>query len=350
MTGVGVRADFMVTRDGFTVDVSFEIPAGQTIALLGPNGSGKSTVVEVLSGLLPIDRGRITMGIDVVDDPAEGHFVAPEARNIGVLFQDGLLFPHLSVEQNIGFGPASRGSPDPGAVGRWIETLGLTDVARRRPEAISGGQAQRVALARALINEPDILLLDEPMSALDVTSKAGMRRLLRQHLDAFAGARLLITHHPREAFLLADRIHILEQGRITQSGTAHQIQMRPRTRYAADLAGVNLLTGEAHVGAVKIGDLELRVADRGVGGQVLVTLRPQAIALHRERPEGSPRNVWATSIEEMEEAGGRVRVGLGAPLPVTAEITSESRLSLGFEVGAEVWVSVKATEIGVEPA
>lgn len=350
MTVSGMEADFTLSRDGFTVDIDLNLTAGRTTALLGPNGAGKSTVVAALSGLIPINSGRISICGVVVDDPAHGIFEPPESRNVGVVFQDGLLFPNLSVEKNIGFGPSSSGDIDRAAVGHWIETLGLAEIARRRPVQISGGQAQRVALARALVTEPDVLLLDEPLSALDVTAKTEMRSLLKRHLDAFTGPRLLITHQPREAFLLADYIYILERGRITQSGTAHEIQMRPRTGYAADLAGINLLTGVADDGVVTIGDMMLRIADTGLDGDVMVTVRPQAIALHRDRPGGSPRNVWETRVEEVEEAGGRVRVGLGPPLPIAAEITSEARLNLSLDIGDDVWVSIKATEIGVESA
>lgn len=350
MTAPGVEAVFTVARDDFPIDLAIDLPAGRTTALVGPNGAGKSTVVAVLAGLIPIDQGRISIGGKIVDDPAEGRFVPSEVRNVGVVFQDGLLFPHMSVEKNIAFGPASSGDPDPTAVRQWIENLGLGEVATRKPAEISGGQAQRVALARALINEPDLLLLDEPLSALDVTSKVEMRSLLKRHMDAFGGPRLLITHDPGEAFLLADVVHILERGRITQSGTAHEIQMAPRTPYAADFAGINLISGTAEKGEVTIGELVLRLADSGIGGPVLVTVRPQAISLHRDRPGGSPRNVWRTRIEEIEEVGDRVRVGLGAPLPLAAEVTSDARLKLGFEAGEGVWVSIKATEIGVEPA
>jgi len=349
MTGSGVLAEFAVARDDFVVEVALDLSAGQTTAILGPNGAGKSTVVAALSGLIPIDRGRISISGNVVDDPADGRFVAAEARKVGVVFQDGLLFPHMSVEKNIAFGPASKGDPDDSEVSRWIDLLGLTGVAHRRPGEISGGEAQRVALARALINDPDLLLLDEPLSALDVTAKVETRRLLRRHLDAFRGPRVLITHDPQEAFLLADRIHVLEAGRITQSGTAGEIQMRPRTSYAADLAGINLLSGTAAGGRASIDEVALRIADSEVEGEVLMTVRPQAIALHLDRPGGSPRNIWETTIVELEESNDRFRVGLGKPLPLTAEVTSQARRNLGLSVGDQVWVSIKATEIGVEP-
>ena len=226
-------------------------PLEQTVALLGPNGAGKSTAVAALAGLVPIDSGTIALAGTVLDDPGGGVLVPPEARSVGVVFQDYLLFPHLSVIENVAFGLRSRGVVHDAALaraGEWLERLGVADQARSKPGTLSGGQAQRVALARALVTEPELLLLDEPLSALDVTTRVQLRRVLAEHLEGFAGPRLLITHDPTEAFLLADLIHIIEDGAITQTGTADDIRLRPRTTYAADLAGANLFLGVAHDG------------------------------------------------------------------------------------------------------
>jgi molybdate transport system ATP-binding protein len=237
----GLEATLDVRRsDSFRLDMGISVAPGRTAALLGPNGAGKSTVVAALAGILPLDAGRIELGDAVLDDPAGGVFVAAEDRSVGVVFQDYLLFPHLSVLENIAFGPRSRGLARSRARDRateWIERLELGGLQERRPRDLSGGQAQRVALARTLATEPDLLLLDEPLAALDVTTRSEVRWVLAEHLQAFDGPRLLITHDPQEAFLLADEIHVLEDGRVTQAGTADDIRLRPRTRYAADRSG-----------------------------------------------------------------------------------------------------------------
>lgn len=348
---VGLDARLEVHRGtGFSLVLSLAIPTGKTVALLGPNGAGKSTAVEAISGLLPISKGRIALGGKVVDDPSAGIFVPAEQRRIGVVFQDYLLFPHLSVIQNVAFGLRNRGVPREESLQRaaqWLARLGLSTMSGRRPGELSGGQAQRAALARALVIEPDLLLLDEPLSALDVTTRAGMRRMLAEHLEAFPGPRLLITHDPAEAFLLAEEVHVLEAGRVTQTGTPDEIRIRPRTAYAADLAGSNLIFGTGEGGIVSVEGHQLHVPTQ-VSGEVLVTIRPSAISVHRRRPEGSPRNAWMTKVDLIEPLGERVRLRTGDPMPITVEITAEAASDLDLEAGDEVWVAIKATEIGVE--
>jgi molybdate transport system ATP-binding protein len=352
MSPAGLDARLTVLRsEAFRLDLTLSIPPGRTVALLGPNGAGKSTAVATLAGLLPLDHGRILLAGAVLDDPDHDLFVPPARRKIGVVFQDYLLFPHLTVIENVAFGLRSRriGHDESSArAGVWLERLGLSGLARRRPGELSGGQAQRVALARALVAEPDLLLLDEPLSALDVTTRARLRRTLALHLASFPGPRLLITHDPTEAFLLADEIHVIEHGVVTQAGSADDIRLRPRTSYAADLAGSNLLRGIAAGGQVKTGTHLLHIADTSIEGEVLVTIRPAAISLHRHKPEGSPRNIWSTSVDLIEHLGERVRLRTGPPLPLTVEITREATSALGLSEGARVWVAIKATEIGVE--
>jgi molybdate transport system ATP-binding protein len=227
--------------------------------------------------------------------------------------------------------------------------LGLEDLEQRRPRDLSGGQAQRVALARALVTEPDLLLLDEPLAALDVTTRTELRHTLRGHLDAFIGPRLFITHDPTEAFLLADVIHVIEEGAITQTGTADDIRLRPRSRYVADLAGSNLVEGTATAGSVDVGTATIHIADTALRGPVLLTIHPTAISLHARRPEGSQRNTWRTTVERVEPLGDRVRLRTGAPLPLTVEVTGGSRAELGLEPGAPTWIAFKATEVSVQP-
>jgi molybdate transport system ATP-binding protein len=335
-------------EDGFRLELSLAIPPGRTAALLGPNGAGKSTAVAALAGLLRIDSGRIVLDSKVLDDPSARTFIPASERRIGVVFQGDLLFPHLTVLENISFGLRSKGLRRPEASARaraWLQRLGLEGLDQRRPAALSGGEAQRVALARALVIEPKLLLLDEPLSALDISTRTSMRRVLSRHLRDFAGPRLLITHDPTEAFLLADEIHVLENGVVTQVGSAEDIRMRPRTRYIADLAGANLWAGIAERGRVTIGEHSLQIAESDLEGEVLLVIRPTAIAIHLEEPGGSARNAWPTQVELIEPMGERVRLLTGPPLSLTAEITAAALASLELRVGARIWVSIKATEI-----
>jgi molybdate transport system ATP-binding protein len=333
VTAAGLEAHVAVRRsDAFRLDASVSIPPGTTAALLGPNGSGKSTMVAALAGLLPLQSGSITLDGEVFDDPGAGVFMPPEMRKVGVVFQDLLLFEHLDVIDNVAFGLRSRGAGRGEAASRsglWLERLGVGAMARRKPGDLSGGQAQRVAL--------------------DVAARADLRRTLGEHLSGFAGPRLLITHDPTEAFLLADEIHVIEEGVITQSGTADEIRLQPRTRYAADLAGLNFVKGVARDGAVDAGTHTLRVADRDLEGPVVVTVHPAAISVYSDRPGGSPRNVWQTTVERVEQVGSRVRLLTGPPLPLAVEVTDAARAELRLEPGARVWVALKATEIRVQP-
>ncbi|MCJ7726772.1 MAG: ABC transporter ATP-binding protein, partial [Acidimicrobiia bacterium] len=293
----GLQARIVVARpSGFVLDIAFEVPAGVTVALLGPNGAGKSTAVWSLAGVIPISNGRITLGDRVLDDPSAGIFVPPEERRIGALFQDGLLFPHLDVAANISFAlrarAPSRREADRRAI-EWVDRFGLGDLASRRPGELSGGEAQRVALARALAAEPDLLLLDEPLSSLDAGTRGRVRRMLTEHLAEFNGPRVLITHDAAEASLLADHVVVIEDGAVTQTGTPGELLRAPRTAYAADLAGLNLLSGAAKAGVVAIGGgLTVRIANTAMEGDVLLTIHPRAVAIHPERPAGSPRNTW----------------------------------------------------------
>jgi molybdate transport system ATP-binding protein len=330
--------------------VDLEVADGEVVALLGPNGAGKTTVLRSIAGLIPIDTGRITLDGRVLDEPQTQTFVATAERPIGVVFQDYLLFPRMTALDNVAFGLRARGATKPEArarAGEWLARVGLSDQAHAKPRALSGGQAQRVALARALATDPRVLLLDEPLAALDARSRVHVRAELRRHLASFGGARLLVTHDPVDAVVLADRLVVIEAGRVVQVGTTTEVTRHPRSRYVADLVGVNLLEGKAVDGhTVRLsGGAELVLADPLPGLDVAVALRPQAIALHRDRPEGSPRNCWPATVTDLEADRDRVRVQLDGPLAVAAEVTPAAVAELGLAPGASVWASVKAVDL-----
>ncbi len=335
------------------LDVSIDAPPGEIVAILGPNGAGKTTFLRAVAGLVPIAQGRVSLDGVVLDDAARRIHLPPERRPIGVVFQDYLLFPHLSAIENVAFGLRARGAPGREAHARaasWLDRLGLADQADTRPRALSGGQAQRVALARALAIDPRLLLLDEPLAALDASARGDVRRDLKRHLASFAGIRIVITHDPLEAIALADRLVILERGRVVQTGSPADVTQRPRSRYVADLVGVNLLRGTATGGHVALsGGAKLQSAD-GADGEVFAVVHPRAVALHRARPEGSPRNVWRGRASALDFQGDRVRVRVEGEMPIVAEVTPAAVRALELAEGGEVWVSVKATEITVYPA
>ncbi len=332
------------------LDVDLEVAAGETVAILGPNGAGKTTLLRCLAGLEPVDAGRIALDGVAWDDPGAGVFVVPEQRSVGFGFQDYVLFPHLTARENVAFGLRSRGATRGGARRRadeWLARVGLADVAGAKPAALSGGQAQRVALARALATDPKVLLLDEPLAALDAATRGEVRRDLRNHLGEFPGVRLLVTHDPIDAATLADRLVIIEAGRIVQTGSLAEITVRPRSRYVAELVGVNLLVGVARDREIELEGGGALVAPSAATGAVFAVVRPQAVALHRERPAGSPRNVWPGRVAGVELLGDRVRVRVDGPPALVAEVTPAALHELGLVEGAAVWISVKATEVDV---
>jgi len=331
--------------------VTIEAAGGTTIAIIGPNGAGKTTALRVLAGLVALERGHIRLDGTVLDEPEVRAWLEPEARPIGFVFQDLHLFPHLSVLENVAFGLRCRGARRADARRRaagWLERLGIDGLAGERPGALSGGQAQRVALARALATDPRLLLLDEPLSALDAGTRPSVRRDLAHHLDTFAGVAVVVTHDPVEAMALADHIVVLEGGRVTQVGDAAELRERPRSGYVAEFVGVNLYRGTADGdGLVLANGARIVGGDGSVRGAALAVVHPRAVALHRSRPDGTPRNVWAGTVGHVDPEGGRARVHVDAEVPVTAEVTTSSLAELGLGEGTPVWASVKATEVAV---
>ena len=339
-----------------TLDLCAElnVTPGELVALLGPNGAGKSTVLRCIAGLQPIGAGRIAIDGVTVDDPSSGVFVEPEDRSVGYVFQNYLLFDHMTVLENVAFGLRARRTPKVEARRRareWIERVGLSDYAGQRPGALSGGQAQRVALARAMATDPRLLLLDEPLAALDAGARGAVRRDLRHHLATFEGMGILVTHDPVDAYVLADRVAILDAGRIVQVGTLAAVTAHPRSRYVADLIGVNLVAGIVAAGVLTTAaGASVVIADAEPGASFAV-IRPHSIAVVAGTPtESSPRNVWAGTVTDIDRLGDRVRVGIDGVLPLVAEITVAALDALQLRSGDPVHVSVKATDIEVYPA
>ena len=340
---MSLHAEVVVRRNGFALDVRLDVDEGETVAVLGPNGAGKTTLLRALAGLIAIE-GRVELDGEVLDDSKAGRHVPTERRRVGLVFQDHVLFPHMSVLHNVAFG---LGGDSMRKARDWLGRAGLLEMADRMPGELSGGQAQRVALIRTLATQPRLLLLDEPLSALDVSVRAETRRELSRRLAAFEGVRILVTHDPLEAIALADRLVVMEQGKVVQQGTPADVTARPRSRFVADLAGVNLLRGRAHHDHVELdGGGTLAAPDAGEG-EVLAVIHPRAVALYLARPEGTPRNVWRATAEELDLQGDRVRVRLGGTVPLVAEVTPGAVRDLHLDRGAEVWAAVKATEISV---
>ncbi|MET8142387.1 ABC transporter ATP-binding protein [Sphaerisporangium sp. NPDC005288] len=341
-----LEARLVVARTAFTLDIEVKVAPGEVVALLGPNGAGKTTALRALAGLIALTGGRILL------DGAPVQALPPDQRPIGMVFQDYLLFPHLSALDNVAFGPRCQGASKAESrrvAAELLERVGLADRAAARPRQLSGGQAQRVALARALAVRPRLLLLDEPLAALDAHTRLEIRSRLRRHLADFDGATVLVTHDPLEAMVLADRLIVIEDGAVVQQGTPAEVARRPRTGYVARLVGLNLHRGVADGARVMVGALPFSTSER-LEGPVFVAFPPAAVALYRSRPDGSPRNLWEGRIEGIERHGDNVRVHLQGPVAAFADITPAALAELDLAPGQRVWASVKATETHAYPA
>ncbi|MFB9239309.1 ABC transporter ATP-binding protein [Plantactinospora siamensis] len=348
-----VDARLTVDRGAFRLDLPLRIDAGEVVALLGPNGAGKTTAVRTLAGLQPLTAGHLTLAGRPIDHPEHRLWTPAERRGVGVVFQDYLLFPHLSALDNVAFGPRRHGADKRAAreqAACWLARVGLAEHGRRKPRQLSGGQAQRVALARALAVEPALLLLDEPLAALDARTRLETRAELHRHLAEHPGAALLVTHDPLDALVLADRLVIIEDGRVVQEGNAATITAQPRTDYVARLVGLNLYRGRAEGRTVRLGDgFALTVAD-SLHGDAFVAFPPAAVALHRGRPDGSPRNAWPAVVATLQRHGDNLRVQLDGPLAVAADVTPAAAAQLQLSTGQPVWAAVKAAETRAYPA
>ncbi|MGN9789594.1 ABC transporter permease [Streptomyces sp. OZ13] len=329
-------------------ELTLDAAPGTTIAVVGPNGAGKTTLLRALLGLTPRAHAALRLGdTDVSALP-------PHRRGVAWVPQDGALFPHLSALGNTAYGLRSRGVSRTEArrsAQEWLERLGVGHLAARRPAQLSGGQAQRVALARALAARPRLLLLDEPLAALDQTTRAHVRHTLRRHLDGFGGVCLIVTHDPVEAVSLADRVLVLDDGRAVQDAPPAEVTRHPRSPWVARMLGRNAWPGTAVAGGIELGGGgRLVVADPLTpGADVLAIIAPEAVSVHRERPGGSPRNVWPGTVREITTVGSRLRVLVTSPHApdLVAEITPQAAAELGLAEGESVWTGVKATEVTV---
>jgi molybdate transport system ATP-binding protein len=348
---VSLDAAVRVRRGTLDVDIGLEVADRQVLAVLGPNGAGKSSLLRVLAGLLLPDGGRVEVdGDQVWDDVASGVHAPPHERALGMVFQDALLFPHLSVAENVAFGLRTRGSRRGEArtsADEWLGRVGLEGMGDQRPSELSGGQAQRAALARALVGEPRLLLLDEPLSALDARTRLTVRAELRRHLAEFPGSTVLVTHDPVDALALADRVVVVEDGHVVQTGTPQEISRAPRTDYVARLVGLSLLPGTGAGHTVRLdGGGEVAVAEE-TSGPVFAAVRPESVALYLSRPDGSPRNVWPARLAGATPHGATVRCELAGEVPLVADVTAAAFAELGLVPGSEVWATVKASEVAV---
>ncbi|MET1020877.1 MAG: ABC transporter ATP-binding protein [Arthrobacter sp.] len=335
--------------------VSLSVAPGETVAVLGPNGAGKSTLLAVIAGLVRPDVGRAEVNGRVLFDIGAGArtWTAPHRRGTALLAQDPLLFPHLNALENVAFGPRSAGRPGPearAAARHWLAEVDAGDLAARMPGELSGGQAQRVAAARALAVDPEVLLLDEPLSALDIHAAPLLRRLLKRVL---AGRRaIIVTHDVLDAYMLADRVIVMEEGRITEDGPTRNVLRRPRSRFAAGLAGLNLVPGTVTPAGIRSAE-GLEFAGQHddvplVAGQAgVAAFPPSAVSVFLREPHGSPRNSFRVTVTDLEPHGDQVRVRAG---DLSADVTPAASADLGLAPGLAVYFVVKAAAVSIYPA
>lgn len=346
------------TVAGRGLDVGFSVAAGEVLAVLGPNGAGKSTTAAVIAGLVPADRAVVRVGHRVLTDTRRGVAVPTHDRQIGLLHQDPLLFPHLSVLGNVEFGARRRAGRRQARADarRWLEMVGCTELADRRPREISGGQAQRVALARALAADPEVMLLDEPLAGLDVRGAAALRSVLREALTGGSRPTVLITHDLLDVLALADRVLVLEDGRTAESGPVGQVLAAPRSAFGARIAGLNLVRGVlAGPGLLRTPAGQLwhgsGAGEAATGDDVVAVFPPAVVAVYRDEPQGSPRNRVCAPIAEVEVSGAVVRVRTGEQadgLPgLAADVTPEAVAELRLGIGETIWFSVKTQSVAL---
>ena len=344
----GLAAHVVVRRPAHTLDVELAAAPGEVVAVVGPNGSGKTTLLRALAGMVPLSDGEVRY--DGRSWESSGRRLTVPERGVGMVFQDILLFPHLTARDNVAYGPRSRGTHRRAAralADDWLARLGVGELADRRPAQLSGGQAQRVAIARALATQPRLLLLDEPLAALDVGVAMTLRIELARHLAAYDGVTLLVTHDAVDALTMADRVVVVDEGRIVQEGTPTEVARLPRTAHVARLVGLNVLSGRSAGTRIALdGDGEL-VTATSYDGRVNATFSPAAVIVGVDPLTGSARNQWHGRVVSVAPHGLAVRVSLDVAGGLIADVTAESAGRLGLTPGREVWAAVKATEVSV---
>jgi len=340
-----LQADFTLPLRAFALELALDV-AG-TVALVGPSGAGKTSVLHVIAGLAAPARGRVSLDGERWVDTARGVSLPPERRRVGLVFQDYALFPHLSVRANVAFGAGGR------AVAPLLERFRIGHLGAARPQELSGGERQRVALARALAREPDVLLLDEPLAALDAHTKTEVRHELAELLRQLGLPTLLVTHDYEDAAALADEVGVLVEGRLRQLGPPAELVARPRDAFVASFTGANLLRGRARRGdgalttvRLESGE-ELYSADEA-DGDVGVVVYPWEVSVARAHaPDAdSALNVVRGRVGSLVEVANRVRVRVG---PVTAEVTAASAERLELAAGGVAYATFKATGTRLVP-
>ena len=333
-----LRVDLDHGLRAFRLALALEVGGGETVALVGPSGAGKTSVLRAISGLQSPERGRVELGRETWLDTEAGVDLPPESRRVGFVFQEYALFPHMTVRANVAFGGQDR-------VDELLERFGIGHLASVRPSAISGGERQRVALARALARDPAVLLLDEPLSALDAYTRARVRAELRELLQELQLPTLLVTHDFDDAAALADRVGVLVEGRLLQVAAPSELVAAPTDAFVAGFTGANLLRGVAEAGpdgltavALEAGFTAFTV-DAGVG-HVALAVYPWEVSVAHEAPNDSAVNHIRAPIASLVPLGNRVRVRIG---PLTAEVTAQSAERLGLQEGELVVASFKAT-------
>jgi len=337
----------------FDLDLSFTVQPKETLVIIGPSGAGKTTILAQISGLLSPDEGHIAVGDRVLYDSSQHINVPPERRHLGYVLQDYALFPHLTVRQNVGYGMSARRLPadtiQRGA-DEVMAMLGISAMADLKPSRISGGERQRVALARAIAVGGEVLLLDEPLAALDAQTRQSARGDLRRIIHSVGAAAVFVTHDYVDALAFGDTICVMDRGHVVQMGTQQDLLLRPKARFVAEFMGVNFLEGIAeaadHTGTslVRVADIALRTVAQEPG-EVFLAFSPADVTLSPEPPSSSALNVLEGRVTAILQLGGRMRVDLDAGIPLVAELTPESVARLNLGIGSKTYASFKATAI-----
>ncbi|MCP5025299.1 MAG: ABC transporter ATP-binding protein [Actinomycetia bacterium] len=341
-------------RDEFALDVDLVVAADETVGLIGPNGAGKTTLLRIIGGLEQPDRGVVMLQGATLVDPDNGIDVAPEHRSVAMSFNTARLFPRKTARQNVEFAleqahSGGRTKSDRSRqAGEWLDRVGLSAKVDEKVETLSGGMAQRVSLARTLAADRRLLLLDEPLSALDLKTRTLIRSLLIEHLAHRTGPTIIVTHDPVDATVLADRLVVIDEGQVVQDGSPTELTAQPASAWVARFVDHTVWRGDASGTEVAVGEGRVVVADP-INGPVVVGVPARAVTLHQREPEGSARNIWPLTVQTVHRIDERVRVALAGDVELVAEVTHASAAALTLEPGRPVWASVKATELLVRP-